>query len=158
MWQGKWRNISFLQKHQGERCYKNSHTFCSSTVAGINCILCLEMFYLFWLSPHTGFSVSIPYYPFTHFAGFVASPVVFIGQWRKGLWCLLDLERGWLSVNSPGSLLALVRPVPSKTAERGAALCPWGNASYNWPIVFLQAENCSAGVPQRQGTVALRKL
>lgn len=96
----------------------------NSTVAGINCMLCLAMFYLFWLSPHPGFSVSLPCYPFTQFAGFVASAVAFIGQWMKGLWCLLGLERGWLSVNSLNSPLALVGPGALQNCWAGSRSLP----------------------------------
>lgn len=159
MWQGKCRNIQFLQKHQGERYCKNSHTFCNSTVPGINCMICLEMFCLFWLSPHTGFNVYLPCYPFTHFTGFVASQVVFIGQWMKGLWCLLDLERGWLLVNSPGSPLALVRPGALQNCCGEPLSGPEGiQATTGLLCFFRRRVALLEGVAQRQVPVALRKL
>lgn len=148
------------------------HPFCNGTVAGINCMLCLEMLYLFWLSPHTSFTMSLPCYSFTRFIGFVASQGLFrpINDRVYDVYLILGEARLWVSKYMGLSLWpsSQARCPPKNCWVERCSLCPWGNSSYNWPIVFLQAVNCSAGggswlwvafgVPQRPVTMTLRKL
>lgn len=148
MWRGKFVTITFLQSRQGKRCYKNrqSNTFCNRTVTGSHRLLCLEMVYLLWLSPHPGFRLSLHTTPLH---------VSLLWGLPRGLYwpdhdavddvCLSlreRLDRGelhgpslrpWTQARCPPKLLS-AEPLPR----------PRGTSSYKRPIVFLQAMNCTA--------------
>lgn len=105
------------------------HTFCNGTVAGINCMLCLEMFYLFWLSPHTSFTTSLPCYFFTHFTGFVASQGLFrpINDRVYEVYLILREAKLWVNTWGSPSDLPVRQGGLQKTAEwRDAPSAPEG--------------------------------
>lgn len=127
-------------REKGERCYKNkySNTFCERTVAGIHHLLCLELLYLLWLSPLTGFSLSLPLLLLCTFHCFGAFQVVSIGLIHDRVDDVYLILREWLDREwVQGLSLWPWTPArcPPKLLSAGPLPWPWGNSSYNRPIV-----------------------
>lgn len=127
-------------REKGERCYKNrySDTFCERTVAGIHHLRCLELLYLLWLSPLTGFSLSLPLLLLCTFHCFGAFQVVFIGLIHDSVDDVYLILREWLDAEwVQGISLWPWTPArcPPKLLSAGPLPWPWGNSSYNRPIV-----------------------
>lgn len=90
--------------------------------------------------------MSLPCYSFTHFIGFAASQVGFMGWLMTGFmmftwsWERLSCE---MNAYDASSGLRLRQGALQNCWVEKCSLCPWGNSSYNWLIVFLQAVSCS---------------
>lgn len=168
MWKAVY-NYCLSPEPLAKRCFKNrqSDTFCNRTVTDSNRLLCLEMVYLLWLSPHPGF-----HWPSHCSSAFhcLGAPAVFLAWSWCGWRCVLEgpQERtAGARSEYTGPPPAVERSkVPSKTVNcqnlspgpEGlpalAAYCvPSGDELHCWRVADSEWPE---GSPQRPVTMALR--